>query len=100
MSSNRFYFYLKNLEKNLIHEFIPPRQSNRNAFIEAFNSIIELEVLRVRYFRNVGDVYEAILRFINFYNNRRLHGTLGYLSPKMFIEGINNGQITPQVVAV
>ncbi len=100
MSSNRFYFYLKNLEKKLTHEFIPPRSPDRNAYIEAFNSILEKEVLQVQYFRNFEEVYLSMIRFIEFYNNRRLHGSLGNRSPKMFIDGINNGDITPRVVAV
>lgn len=100
MSSNKFYFYLKNLEKKLKHEFIPPRSPDRNAYIEAFNSILENEVLKVRYFNSLEEVYRAILNFINFYNNRRLHGSIGNLSPKMFIDKLNNGEITPQVVAV
>lgn len=100
MSSNRFYFYLKNLEKKLTHEFIPPRSPDRNAYREAFNSILEKEVLQVQYFRNFEEVYLSMIRFIEFYNNRRLHGSLGNRSPKMFIDGINNGDITPRVVAV
>ena len=100
MSSNRFYFYLKNLEKKLIHEFIPPKSPVRNAYIEAFNSILEIEVLQVRYFKDFESVYEAVMKFVEFYNCRRLHGALGYLSPKMFIEGLKNGSITPRVVAV
>lgn len=100
MSSNRFHFYLKNLEKKLTHEFIPPRSPDRNAYIEAFNSILELEVLQVRYFRSFEEVYEAIFRFMDFYNNRRLHGSLGHRSPRMFLDGVKNGSITPAVVAV
>lgn len=100
MSSNRFYFYLKSLEKKLTHEFIPPRSPDRNAYIEAFNSILETEVLQVRYFRNYEEAYGAIVRFIDFYNNRRLHGSIGNRSPRMFIEGFNKGEITPQVIAV
>ena len=100
MSSNRFHFYLKNLEKKLTHEFIPPRSPDRNAYIEAFNSILETEVLQVRYFRNYEEVYEAMIRFIDFYNNRRLHGSIGNRSPKMFIEGLKSGEIMPRVVAV
>ena len=100
MSSNRFYFYLKNLEKKLTHEFIPPRSPDRNAYIEAFNSILETEVLQVRYFRNYEEVYEAMVRFIEFYNNRRLHGSIGDRSPRMFIEGFNKGKISPRVIAV
>lgn len=100
MSSNRFYFYLKHLESKLTHEFIPPRSPDRNAYIEAFNSILENEVLQVRYFKNFEEVYEAMVKFIEFYNNRRLHGSIGYLSPKMYLDGIKSGEITPQVVAV
>lgn len=100
MSSNRFYFYLKNLEKKLTHEFIPPRSPDRNAYIESFNSILETEVLKVQYYRSFEEVYESMIRFIYFYNNRRLHGSLKNLSPKMFIDKLNNGEITPSVVAV
>ncbi len=100
MSSNRFYFYLKNLEKKLNHEFIPPRSPDRNAYIEAFNSILETEVLKVQYYRNYEEVYASMVRFIDFYNNRRLHGSLNFKSPKMFIDGVRSGEITPQVVAV
>lgn len=100
MSSNRFHFYLKSLEKKLTHEFIPPRSPNRNAYVEAFNSILEIEVLQVRYFKNFQEVYETIVGFADFYNNRRIHGSLGYRSPKMYLEDFKNGLITPQVVAV
>ena len=100
MSSHRFHFYLKNLEKKLTHEFIPPRSPDRNAYIEAFNSIMEIELLQVRYFKSLEDVYGSMMKFIDFYNNRRLHGSIGNRSPKMFIDGLENGTITPQVVAV
>jgi len=100
MSSNKFYFYLKNLEKKLTHEFIPPRSPDRNAYIEAFNSILEIEVIQVQYFADFGEVYAAMVRFIEFYNNRRLHGSIGDRSPKMFLDGLKNGSITPRVVAV
>ncbi|MCK6599583.1 MAG: DDE-type integrase/transposase/recombinase [Bdellovibrionaceae bacterium] len=96
MSSNKFYFYLK----KLTHEFIPPRSPDRNAYIEAFNSILENELLQVRYFRNFEEVYEAMIRFIEFYNNRRIHGSIGNLSTRMFIERLKNREITPRVVAV
>lgn len=99
MSSNRFHFCLRKLEQKLSHEFIPPRSPNRNAYIEAFNSILEIEVLQVRYFENFKVVYQAIMEFVEFYNNRRLHGSLGFKSPMMFIQAIKTGQITPQVVA-
>ncbi len=93
MSSNKFYFYLKNLEKKLSHEFIPPRTPDRNAYIEAFNSILESEFIAVRYFNTFESVYKEMIQFINFYNNRRLHGSLRNLSPKMYLEKFNNHRL-------
>lgn len=91
MSSNKFYFYLKRIEQKLVHEFIPPRTPDRNAYIEVFFSIIEIELLETRYFRNFLEAYNAVVEFINFYNKRRLHGSLGYKSPSMFLEEYENG---------
>jgi putative transposase len=93
MSSNRFHFYLKKLERKLTHEFIPPRTPNRNAYIESFFSILEKTVIEARYFNTYHDAYEAIVDFIEFYNNRRLHGAIGNLSPMKFIEKFKNGEI-------
>ena len=93
MSSNEFYFYLKRLEQKLDHEFIPPRTPDRNAYIESFFSILESELLEHCYFETFKDAYEAVSEFINFYNTRRLHGSIGYRSPKAFIEGLESGQI-------
>jgi len=99
MSSNKFYFYLKRLEQKLDHEFIPPRTPDRNAFIEAFFSILENELLQERYFKTFTDAYEAVVEFINFYNNRRLHGSIGFKSPKMFLEGFEKGEIVQCVIS-
>lgn len=93
MSSNRFHFYLKRLEKTLRHEFIPPRTPNRNAYIESFFSIFEKTVIEVRYFKNYQEVYESIYNFVEFYNKRRLHGSIGNLSPMQFIKKYENGEI-------
>jgi len=93
MSSNRFYFYLKKLEQKLSHEFIPPRTPNRNAYIEAFFSIFEQTVIQVQYFRSFAEVYESVFNFVEFYNNRRLHGSIRNLSPMQFIKKYNNGEI-------
>lgn len=94
MSSNRFHFYLKKLEQKLNHEFIPPRTPNRNAYIESFFSIFEKTVIEVRYFKNFADVYEAVYQFVEFYNKRRLHGSIGNLSPMQFVEMFKNGKIS------
>jgi len=93
MSSNQFYFYLKKLEQKLSHEFIPPRTPDRNAFIEAFFSILEKELLEHRYFETFADAYRAVVEFIEFYNTRRIHGSIGYRSPTSFINAWKLGHI-------
>jgi putative transposase len=92
MSSNRFYFYLKKLEQKLSHEFIPPRTPNRNAYIEAFFSIFEDTVIKARYFRSYTETYGAVVDFVQFYNHRRLHGSIGHMSPMQFIEKFKKGE--------
>jgi hypothetical protein len=64
----------------LEHEFIPVQTTNKNAFIEAFFSIFETQFLQVWYFNSMSGVFEKISKFIEFYNNRRLHGSLKYNS--------------------
>jgi putative transposase len=100
MSSNKFYFYLKRLEQKLSHEFIPPRSPNRNAYVEAFNSILETELLSTRYFHTFKDAYEAVVKFVNDYNNRRIHGSINYLSPKMFLEKFKLGEFSDMKISV
>lgn len=99
MSSNGFFFYLKKLEKTLSHEFIPPRTPDRNAFIEAFFSILEREMLFDKYFSTFLDGYNAVVRFIKFYNNRRLHGSLNNRSPEMFIRDWKAGLVQQHIVS-
>ena len=62
------------------HEFIPPSTPNKNAHIESFFSIVESEHFQTRYFRSFKEVYETTVDFINFSNNRRIHGNLKFQS--------------------
>ena len=73
------------------HEFIPPSTPNKNAHIESFFSIVESEHFQTRYFRSFKEVYETTVDFINFYNNRRIHGSLKFQSPKVALERFNLG---------
>lgn len=99
MSSNRFHFYLKRLEQKLSHEFIPPRTPNRNAYVEAFFSILENEWLLPRYFHRYADAYRALVDFVEFYNTRRIHGSIGNRSPKRFLEDLENGLVPPMKIS-
>jgi putative transposase len=49
---------------------------------EAFNSLYKAELIRNRgRWRGIDDVELATVEYIDWYNNRRLHGELGHLPP-------------------
>ncbi|WP_084795492.1 integrase core domain-containing protein [Acidiplasma aeolicum] len=50
--------------------------------MESFNSILEREVIRRFEFDNIDEARNTIKRYIDFYNNERLHSAIGYITPK------------------
>jgi len=91
MSSKAFKAYVSSLD--IAHEFTPVRCPNKNAYIESFFSIFEIEFLQVRYFINFKDVFRQVNDWITWYNERRLHASLKYNSPKIFLEKFNRGHL-------
>jgi putative transposase len=56
-----------------------------NAMAESFFATIEKEMLAHRTFRTRDEARRAIFRYIEgFYNRRRRHSSIGYLSPRSF----------------
>ncbi len=82
MTSKVFSAYFKGKENCIVHEFIPLREPNKNAHIESFNSILELESFQVELYSTYSRGYEATIDFIEFYNKRRIHGSLKYRTPE------------------
>lgn len=66
------------------HERIPPRTPNMNAHIESFHRLLEDDCLSRHEFETYAQAYEAVVDFMDYYNNRRLHSSLNYLSPVEF----------------
>ncbi len=66
------------------HERIPPKTPDLNAYIESFHSVIERECYQRYTFECFEEAYYRIDEYMDFYNNRRFHGSLNYLSPKKF----------------
>ncbi len=52
-----------------------------NVFIERFWRSLKYEEVYINEYQNVSDAYLGIQRYIRFYNNERLHQSLGYRSP-------------------
>lgn len=68
----------------IIHEKIPIKTPNMNAYIESFHSILEDECYSRYEFNTFAEAYEAISEYLDYYNNRRRHGSLNYMTPAAF----------------
>ena len=55
-----------------------------NAPMESFFASLELECIRTREFRSGEELRAAIADYIRVYNRRRVHSSLGYVTPKEF----------------
>ena len=71
---------------NIAHERIHPATPKDDAHIESFNSILEKEVIRKFEFSSFEDAENTISRFIEFYNNERLHSATDYRTPREVYE--------------
>ncbi len=91
MKSKQLLAYAKANEGRLIQEFIPPSTPNKNAHIESFNSIFEIEFLQVHYIPNFTFGYSESVKFLNFYNQNRVHGSLNFQTPQEVLEKYKTG---------
>ena len=58
-----------------------------NAFIESYWSRLKAELVYQRVFRSVADAREQLFEYIEqYYNRKRRHSSLGYVSPLQFEE--------------
>ncbi|SEO43257.1 Integrase core domain-containing protein [Paenibacillus sophorae] len=73
---------------DMIHERIPPRTPNMNAYIESFHSLLERDLFSKKEFRTFEEAYEALDQYMDFYNNRKMHGSLKLMPPAQFSEWV------------
>lgn len=66
------------------HERIPVKTPNKNAHIESFHRILEDDCLNKYEFQKYAEAYEIVNEFMEFYNNRRIHSSLRFMSPNEF----------------
>ncbi|WP_268957522.1 IS3 family transposase [Paenibacillus albiflavus] len=72
----------------VVHERIPPKTPDLNAYIESFHSLVERNLFAMEIFMTLEQAYEAMDRYMDFYNNRRLHGSLKRMPPAKFSKWI------------
>lgn len=75
-------------EAEFIHERIPPKTPNMNAYIESFHATLERNLLRKESFNTFEEAYEAVAIYMEFYNNRRMHRSLAKRSPAEFMKWV------------
>lgn len=73
-------------ELKLHHKRIPIKTQNKNAYVESFHRILGDECFKSNEFQSYTVAYEIVKDFINFYNNRRLHSNLRYMTPNVILE--------------
>jgi putative transposase len=88
------------ISNGMIHERIPPKTPNKNAHIESFHSILELECYRRNEFETYPQTYMIVTAFIQYYNQRRIHGSIYDLSPYEYMDSIEKQLVKPKQIKV
>jgi transposase InsO family protein len=78
--AHKVRFFLRSSEAN--QEFTHIATPEENAYIEAYHSIFEREVIQRFEFSSYYDARLTIAAYVDFYNNRRLHGGIGFKTPQ------------------
>jgi transposase InsO family protein len=64
-----------------------------NAYIESYHSILESECFSLYEFRTYAEAYETAAKFVSLYNQRRIHGSIHYLPPEEYYQGVMNNSV-------
>jgi transposase InsO family protein len=75
--SVREYLGMVGVEQEFTHVATP----EENAHIEAYHGILKKELFERVDYRTFGQIQEILKRYVIFYNNTRLHGLLGRITP-------------------
>jgi transposase InsO family protein len=76
-SNVREYWGLIGVDQEFTHIATP----EGNAHIEAYHGILKKEVFARFDYRTFGEIEQILKRYVVFYNNHKLHGLLGRVTP-------------------
>ncbi|MDQ6420512.1 integrase core domain-containing protein [Paenibacillus sp. LHD-117] len=71
-----------------------------NAHIESFHSVLEAECLQRHEFMSYQEAYDTVTKYIRFYNERRMHGSLYDQAPEQYRVAAATGEVEPLIVKV
>ena len=77
----------------LAHERIPVKSPSMNAYIESFHAILEDECYRRHEFHNFEEVYRTVSEYMDYYNNRRRHGSINNMAPMKYYRATLEQQV-------
>jgi len=84
------YFELKNVN----HEFTKPARPEENGHIESWHSTLTRELLNRNDYRKYAELKEKVASYIAFYNSERLHSSLDYMPPNVYLQDWENKTIS------
>lgn len=74
------------IEENITHERIPPKSPNYNAHIESYHRYLQDECLAGKLFKSFEEAEKTIMKYVEGYNTKRIHSSIGYRTPDSFYE--------------
>jgi hypothetical protein len=84
--------FLRTAEAN--QEFTHVATPEENAYIEAYHGILETEVVQRFEFESYYEARLTIETYVDFYNNRRLHGGIDFKTPAQKWDEFEEKEIT------
>jgi transposase InsO family protein len=69
----------------VVQEFTKPATPEQNAHIESYHSIIERVICQRYEFDDINQAGQTFNRFLMFYNYKRIHSGIGYISPNRYL---------------
>ncbi len=67
------------------HEFTRPATPEQNAHIESYHSIVESVICQQYTFTDLRHANDVLTRWVRFYNYKRIHSGVGYISPAAYL---------------